>query len=57
MTWHVVTSQGNVILGVFGAALLSEAQECARRVERQTGLPAWVRQLRGERPSVGEVLP
>lgn len=52
--WHIVTSQSGVILGVFGAALLADAQECARRVESQTGLPAWVNQVRGERPRVGQ---
>lgn len=56
LIWHVVTSQGGVILGVFGEALLSMAQECARRVERQTGFAARVSQRRGERPCVGEVL-
>ncbi len=53
--WHVVTSYGNVVLGVFGEALLSTAQECARRVERQTGLPAYVNQVRGNRPVLGSV--
>lgn len=51
--WHVVTSQGGAILGVFGASLLSEAQECARRVEAATGFPAHVNQRKGERPRVG----
>ena len=55
-TWHVVTSQGRVILGVFGAAILSHAQECARKVERETGFPALISQVTGRRPSVGEVL-
>lgn len=54
MTWHLVTSQGNVILGVFGAALLGEAQECARKVERQTGFVAYVNQFTGKRPRVGQ---
>lgn len=53
-TWHVVTSQGGIILGVYGSALLSEAQEKARRVERETGLPAFVDQIRGPRPAVGQ---
>lgn len=55
MEWHIVTSQGGIILGVFGSALLSEAQECARRVERQTGFPAYVEQVKGARPRVGGV--
>jgi len=52
-TWHVVYSQGGVILGVYGAALLSEAQEQAQKVERTTGFPAYVKQVIGPRPSVG----
>lgn len=54
LTWHVVVSQGGRALGVFGSALLADAQECARRVERETGCHAWVRQVKGQRPSVGE---
>jgi hypothetical protein len=51
--WHVVTSSaGGRVLGVFGAALLSEAQECARRVESMTGFPAYVLQVDGPRPKV-----
>ena len=56
MTWHVVTSQGGVILGVFGEAILSMAQECARKVSRETGLLARVEQVKGARPSVGTIL-
>jgi len=60
MSWegHVVTSQGAVILGVFGAAILSEAQECARRVERSTGFPAYVHSCFFKvKPSVGQSVP
>lgn len=53
-TWHVVTSQGPIILGVFGEALLAEAQACAAKIERQTGSRAFVQQVRGERPHVGQ---
>lgn len=53
LTWHVVHSQGGIILGVYGSALLSMAQECARKVEHQTGFPAWVDQVTGPRPHVG----
>lgn len=56
-TWHVVTSQGSMILGVFGESLLADAQECAAKIERQTCFPAFVSQVTGRRPSVGEVLP
>lgn len=55
-TWHVVTSQGGFVLGVFGEALLSQAQECARGVEHQTGLPTYVIQHIGIRPAVGSKL-
>jgi len=53
-TWHIVTSQGNVILGVYGSALLAMAQDQARLIERKTGLPAFVNQVTGERPYVGQ---
>jgi len=53
-TWHVVTAQGGIILGVFGEALLSDAQECARKVARETGFYSYVNQVRGRRPCVGE---
>ena len=45
-TWHVVTSQGGRVLGVFGAKILSMAQECAAKVEHETGFPAFVHQVR-----------
>lgn len=52
--YHVVSSQGGVILGAFGEALLADAQRCAARVERDTGLPAFVEQVRSEcLPGVG----
>jgi hypothetical protein len=53
-SWHVVTSQGYIILGVYGAALLSHAQEAARKVEATTGFPAFVNQVLGTRPRVGQ---
>jgi hypothetical protein len=56
MTWHVVTSQGRIVLGVYGEALLSHAQRQAAEVERSTGLPAFVEQVRAtwaRRPFVG----
>jgi hypothetical protein len=58
--WHVVTGQGGVILGVYGSALLADAQEKARVVERVTGLPARVEQVTHtdwtKRPRVGQTL-
>lgn len=55
--WHIVFSRGRMILGVYGSALLSMAQECARRVERETGLPAFIEGVYGARPSVGQYSP
>ena len=57
MEYYIVLSQGgDLILGVFGSALLSEAQECARRVERTTGFPAFVERIQTlQRPRVGDV--
>lgn len=54
MLWHIVVSQGRIVLAVFGAALLSRAQECARTVEHSTGFPARVEHVTGQRPSVGK---
>lgn len=52
--YHVVSSQGGVILGAFGSALLAEAQRCAARVERDTGCHAYVEQVRSPHlPGVG----
>lgn len=55
-TWYVVSSQGRVILGVFGSALQHEAEACAERVERDTGIPAAIWIKRGAHPVVGGVL-
>lgn len=55
-SWYVVASQGRVILGVFGSALLADAEACAERVERETGFPAAIWIKRGKRPSVGGAL-
>lgn len=59
MTWHVVTDANHIICGVYGAALLSDAQECARRIERRTGLDARVSQIQAapdDRPCVGQFM-
>jgi hypothetical protein len=50
--WYVVTA-GGPVLGVFGSALLTMAQECAARVERDTGMKARIAEHKGSRPSVG----
>lgn len=57
LSWHVVTSQGRVVLAVYGSALAKEATDQAEKIEGQTGFPAWVETVVGERPAVGEVLP
>lgn len=41
-TWYVVYSQGSIILGVYGSALLAEARSFARRVARDTGFCAYI---------------
>lgn len=53
--WHVVTSQGGRVLGVFGSALLADAQNCARRVQAETGFPSWLDKARGVAPVVGQL--
>ena len=53
-SWHVVVGQGGVVLGVYGSALLSEAQRCAKGAERMTGFGARVEQAQGMRPRVGD---
>lgn len=55
-TWLVVTTQGSVVLGMYGSALLEMAQECARKAERETGFPAFVSIVQGAKPSVGQIL-
>ena len=52
-TWHTVCNTSGQILAVYGAALLSAAQEEARRAERQTGLTVRVEGFRGLRPTIG----
>lgn len=54
--WHVVTSPGGVILGVFGRAVPDAARACAQRVQRETGVAAYVEVIRSnERPKVGQL--
>ena len=55
-TWHVVTSQGGIVCGVFGFALLGMAQESAKQATAQTGFPAWVEQVHGVKPQLGSSL-
>ena len=57
MRWFVVPSQGRRVLGGYGSALEQEASSCAKRVELQAGLAAWVEAFEGERPSIGDELP
>lgn len=51
--WRVVTAQGGLVLGVFGEALVAEAEACARRVVQQTEFAAEVLLFVGKRPAVG----
>ena len=54
-TWHVITNETGTILGVYGEALLSDAQSLARRVERETGCATYRHTIENSRrPSVGE---
>lgn len=55
--WRVVVSAGDVVLGVFGSGLYSEAEACAARATRQTGIAASVRLWSGPKPRVGDRAP
>jgi hypothetical protein len=53
-TWHVVSNEDGVVLGVYGEALLSMAQECCQRIEAETGLHAFLHHIVStNRPHVG----
>lgn len=52
--WHLVVNEESQILGVYGEALLAEAQEKARSIGREYGAPTWVVQQAGKRPHIGE---
>lgn len=54
--WHIVVSQGRVILGVFGKALLDDAEKKVKEVEAATGFPAFLEMVVGDRPEVGTQL-
>ncbi len=54
--WHIVVSQGRVILGVYGKALLPEAEKKVKEVEAATGFPAFLALVVGDRPEVGTQL-
>ena len=57
-TWYVVTAQGGLVLGVYGARLLEEARVCAVRVTAQTGFTARVGAVQSwARPHVGDLAP
>ncbi len=58
MIYHVVSDDIGYILGVYNEALLSEAQELARKTERSTGLPHFVHSgtysdAESQKPQVG----
>ena len=55
MVYHIVTNGEGTILGVYGSALLSEAQGLARRIEYETGFYVHIRQIvSNTRPRVGQ---
>lgn len=54
--WHVVVSQGRIILGVYGSELLAMAEEKMKSIEAATGFPAWLEMVVGDRPEVGAPL-
>jgi len=56
-TWHIVTSQGRVVLGVFGFANLRMAEDRAREIAQEVKCYCWVETSRCVKPSVGEFLP
>lgn len=51
--WHVVSNADGTILAVYGSALLSDAQETARRIEHTTGCATYLHFVLCERPHVG----
>lgn len=52
-TWHVVSNEVGTILGVYGEALLSEAQESARRISYESGCRTYLHHVFCDRPHVG----
>lgn len=55
-TWHVVSNEVGIILGVYGEALLSEAQESARKISRESGCLTYLHHVLGERLHVGDLI-
>lgn len=53
--WHVVVSQGRVILGVYGKELLGEAETMMKKIE-DAGFHAFLEMVVGDRPEVGTQL-
>ena len=54
-TSHVVSNEVGTILGVYGSALLAEAQELARRIEYESGCPTYLHSVVGPRPTIEEI--
>ena len=52
MIWHVVSNTEGTILGVYGSALLADAQAKAAEVERGTGCATFLHHVLN-RPSMG----
>jgi len=57
MIYHTVLNEVGTVLGVYGSALLSEAQEKARFIEASTGCRAYLHSIKvsdyKNRPRVG----
>jgi len=56
MLWHVVEASG-IVQSVSGEAVLSHAQEVARKIEHETGVVATIHQVEApwdDRPHVGQ---
>ncbi len=56
MIWHVVSNAEGTILGVYGSALLADAQAKAAEIKRGMGCATFLHHVRcaqSNRPSVG----
>lgn len=58
MLWHVVNNEQNIIVGSHGENFLCDAQDLARTLERETGLPHFINTVQSDhRPELGSILP
>ncbi len=57
--WHVVSNEVGEVLGVYGSALLSQAQDLAKCVQIQTGCLTYLHHIECSwraRPFVGQTI-